>query len=100
MICQLRDLHSEGVTLLETRMQPLLGSWSALVLPLYKEYQDDPLRCCPWCTESQRREAVHAGNDRKQRQVEEKKRLITRHMLSQEPCQGISVDQSMGFGPV
>jgi hypothetical protein len=30
-----------------------------------EEYQDDPDRCCPWCTENQRRRAVHAGNDRK-----------------------------------
>lgn len=34
-----------------------------------KEYQADPTRCCPWCTESQRRRAVHAGNERKQEEL-------------------------------
>ena len=29
-----------------------------------KEYDDDPMRCCPWCTEKARRDRVHAGNVR------------------------------------
>ena len=34
-----------------------------------EEYEADPTRCCPWCTESQRRRAVHAGNERKQEEL-------------------------------
>ena len=44
-----------------------LGTTSPTEPP--EEYEADPTRCCPWCTESQRRRAVHAGNERKQEEL-------------------------------
>eukprot|EP00434_Breviolum_minutum_P009273 symbB.v1.2.008173.t1/scaffold512.1/size193505/14 len=53
----------------EDRLDDLLFFFSLRLELVVQEYQADPTRCCPWCTESQRRRAVHAGNERKQEEL-------------------------------
>ncbi|CAJ1337100.1 unnamed protein product [Effrenium voratum] len=46
------------------RLDDLLYFFALRLRLVLEEYGSDVARCCPWCTETSRRAAVHRGNDR------------------------------------
>ena len=69
----------------------LCGFFAGVDGSVTEEYKDDPDRCCPWCTESERRQAVHAGNERKQAEFAGGKVCWSWEVaMGQEPSKGES----------